>query len=281
MEVALDTPAVSAGKELFFFAPSLIITTTGFMGITWHDWVCILTAIYTLILILRFAFRALRCPACFLRHLGCRDTCKVIIVGVILLGAGMSQVPAWAADPRPAIVEAFGAEGGKNCRKDDPGNRKSDGTWGCTQYGFCPKVYGDKVPDNLDDAAKMYERDFWATLHLGELDSQIIANAIFLAGINQGEPTWARKIQEAVNLSNDLGEDLAVDGVIGSKTIAAANRCDQVELYVNIIILQGAQYQKVVLKNPKMRAWYKAWMYRMKNGVRKAVHEYDKLEAAR
>src|SRR5690348_16645803 len=92
---------------------------------------------------------------------------------------------AYSAQVQPAVAEAFGAEGGKNCRHDDPGNKRPDGTWGCTMYGFAPRVYGDKVPDNLEDAARMYERDFWKPLHLRQLNSQIIANAIFLAAINQ------------------------------------------------------------------------------------------------
>jgi lysozyme family protein len=200
---------------------------------------------------------------------------NIIFIVLVTLGLAVLASVSFGAVAKPAVQEAFGAEGGKNCRKDDPGNRKKDGTWGCTMYGFSPKVYGDKVPDNLDDASAMYERDFWRFLHLDGLDSQIIANAIFLAAINQGSPLWAKKIQEAVNLSNDYGEDIAVDGQIGPKTIAAANKCDQVELYVNIIILQGARYQAIVKANPNMRAWYKEWMYRMRNGVRKAVHEYD------
>lgn len=208
-----------------------------------------------------------------------RSITRFTIIAAAILLAVASVLPAYAAEAKIAVEEAFGAEGGKNCRHDDPGNRKQDGTWGCTNFGFAPRVYGDKVPDNLEDAAAMYERDFWKTLHLGELKSQIIANAIFLAAINQGQPTWAKKIQEAINLSNDYGEDIVVDGVIGKKTIEAANYCDQVELYVNIIILQGARYQAIVQKNPKMRAWYKEWMYRMKNGVRKAVHDYDQARA--
>lgn len=193
-----------------------------------------------------------------------------IVFALILAATGIQ-----AAELAPALEAGFGAEGGENCRHDDPGNKRPDGTWGCTEWGISPKSYGYHVPSNVEGAAAIYGADYWEPLHLGDLNSQIIANAIFLACINQGEPLWAKYIQIAINLSNDYGEDIAVDGKIGPKTIAAANQCDPVELYVNIIILQGSRYQAIVKAKPAMRGWYKDLMYRMRNGVRMAVHEYD------
>jgi len=185
-----------------------------------------------------------------------------------------------AADIRPALIETFGNEGGKQCLKSDPGNQYPDGTWGCTVFGASPRSY-PKLPKDatIDDVAGLYLQDFWNPLHLSEIESQIVANAIFDAAINQGEGTWRRKMQEAlqevVNLSNSTSVDIVVDGSIGPKTIRALNSVDQVDLYVNLIGLQWERYHIIVKKNPKMKEWYRGWMKRVARTVTKAVHDRD------
>ena len=181
-----------------------------------------------------------------------------------------------AADIKPALVETFGNEGGKQCDKSDLGNQYPDGSWGCTQFGMSPRSYPNMPKDpTLDYVAKVYERDFWNPLRLGEVKSQIVANAIFDYGINQGEPTWKRKIQEAINLSNGFDEDIVVDGIIGPKTISLLNKVDQVVLYFNITLLAGERYHKIVTDKPSMREWYNGWAKRVVRTVTKAVHDRD------
>ena len=189
-------------------------------------------------------------------------------------------MPVAAADIKPALIETFGNEGGKQCLKSDPGNRYPDGTWGCTVFGMSPRAYPNMPRDpSLDYVAKVYERDFWKPLRLNEVKSQIVANAIFDAAINQGEDTWKKKLQEGlqevINLSNATAADITVDGVIGPKTIQTLNSVDQVDLYVNLIGLQWERYHVIVRKNPKMKEWYRGWMRRVARTVTKAVHDRD------
>ena len=185
-----------------------------------------------------------------------------------------------AADIRPALIETFGNEGGRQCLKSDPGNQYPDGSWGCTQFGMSPRSYPN-MPLNppLDYVAHVYERDFWKPLHLDEVKSQIVANAIFDAAVNQGEGTWRKRLQmglqETINLANAKAADIPVDGVIGPRTIQALNSVDQVDLYVNLIGLQWERYHLIVRNNPKMKEWYRGWMKRVARTVTKAVHDRD------
>lgn len=204
-------------------------------------------------------------------------TVKSIILMIVL---GIT-VPCFAADITPALIETFGNEGGKQCLKSDPGNQYPDGTWGCTVFGMSPRSYPN-MPKNpsIEYVAKVYERDFWKPLHLDKVQSQIVANAIFDAAINQGGPTWQKKmvegLQECINLATTAQNDvLVVDGAFGPKTIERLNKVDQVDLYVNLIGLQYERYRQIVKKNPKMKTWYRGWMYRVAKTVTKAVHDRE------
>lgn len=186
-----------------------------------------------------------------------------------------------AADIKPALLDTFGNEGGKQCSKTDPGNRYPDGTWGCTYFGMSPRSYPN-MPSNpsIEYVAKVYNRDFWQPLHLDQVNSQIIANAVFDAAINQGEGTWRKKLQEglqeAINLSTSTTTpNIKIDGIIGPNTIKAINSVDPVDLYVNLIGLQWERYHLIVRNNPKMKTWYRGWMYRVAGTVTKAVHDRD------
>lgn len=201
-----------------------------------------------------------------------------IAVAVIVLIVW--AVVADAADIGPALRETFGNEGGRQCLKSDPGNRYPDGTWGCTWYGLSPRSYPDMPKEpTMEYVARIYERDFWRPLRLNEVKSQIIANAIFDAAVNQGADTWRyqlqKGLQEVVNLSNGTGQDIVVDGQIGPRTIALINSVDQVDLYVNLIGLQWERYHLIVRKNPRMKEWYRGWMKRVARTVTKAVHDRD------
>jgi lysozyme family protein len=186
---------------------------------------------------------------------------------------------ALAANPIEAMKNTFGQEGVLNCDRTDPGNLAADGTYGCTKFGVSHKSYPKVNIRNLtpESASAYMNQDFWLPLGLNKVDSQLIADFIFDMAWNQGEGTWARFIQQAINLSNDgKCPDIKVDGKIGPKTIGALNRMDQTEVAMNILVLAGGRYQHIALTNPKMKKmWYKAWMYRMKHNIIKSVHQYE------
>ncbi len=178
-------------------------------------------------------------------------------------------LPVHAALPGPALQETFGNEGGLT---------KDDGGW--TKFGISQNGSGMTEVQikalTLPAAADWYMVNVWKPLGLDRYESQIIANEIFDSAVNEGVGTAARRIQAVINLSNGNHPDIKVDGHLGPGTHAAWVLCDQSEFYVNWIVLRGARYQMLVTKNPaKFGPYFKSWLYRVKNNVRTAVHQYD------
>lgn len=195
----------------------------------------------------------------------------ILVYGLgLLIGWFLFLAPkAHAATPEPALAMMFGNEGGLT---------KDNGGW--TKYGISQRGSGLTEQQikalDLPAATKWYLTNVWRPLGLDRVSSQIVANEIFDSAVNEGNGTAARRIQQAVNLSNSKAMDVPVDGVLGSATMQAWAHCDMIEFYVNWIVLRGVRYQMLVSKNPGLyQQYFKSWTYRLKNNVRQAVHEYD------
>jgi lysozyme family protein len=197
---------------------------------------------------------------------------RIIATLCLLLGLLSSCDVVYAADPSPALKETFGNEGGLT---------KDDGGW--TKYGISQRGSGLSEQQikalTLSTASTWYLVNVWKPLGLDRCRSQIIANEIFDSAVNEGTGTAARRIQQAINLSNGNKPDIKVDGKLGAGTWAAWAQCDMVEFYVNWIILRGTRYQQLVIHNPaKFQQYFKSWTYRLKNNVKEAVHEYENAD---
>lgn len=102
-------------------------------------------------------------------------------------------------------------EGGYGNHPADPG--------GETKYGISKRSYPDVDIGGLtlDDARRIYRRDFWDALRLDELP-EVLAETVFDAAVNSG------KRAAVIWLQKSLG--IEADGALGPKTIAAANAAD-------------------------------------------------------
>lgn len=102
-------------------------------------------------------------------------------------------------------------EGGYGNHPADPG--------GETKYGISKRSYPDVDIGGLtlDDARRIYRRDFWDALRLDELP-EVLAETVFDAAVNSG------KRPAVIWLQKSLG--IEADGALGPKTIAAANAAD-------------------------------------------------------
>lgn len=107
-----------------------------------------------------------------------------------------------------ALLFVLAQEGGYVNDPHDPG--------GETNFGISKRRYPDEDIKNLtvERAGALYRRDYWDANRCGELPAHM-ALAVFDAAVNGGAPI--RWLQHAVGAS--------VDGVIGPRTIAAANAC--------------------------------------------------------
>lgn len=115
----------------------------------------------------------------------------------------------------------------------------------------------NKVLDGL--VLDFYFDNFWNPLKLPKIDNQEVADELFDTAVNMGLNRSARFLQESLNL---LGERVTVDGRIGEKTIAAANRVDATMLVRLLNIFQGQRYVEIVRGDPTQRAHFRSWLSR-------------------
>ncbi|WP_417762179.1 glycoside hydrolase family 108 protein [Shewanella sp.] len=115
-------------------------------------------------------------------------------------------------------------EGGYSNRKNDRG--------GATRYGITEATArrhgyeGDMANLPYDLAVDIYASEFWQSLKLDSIGdiSQPLAVQLFDFGVNSAPKNAATQLQLLLNVLNDeqrLYADLTVDGILGSKTIAA------------------------------------------------------------
>ena len=66
-----------------------------------------------------------------------------------------------------------------------------------------------------ESAKQFYEENFW---DYDEIDSQVVANKVFDLGVNLGEHTAVKMLQQCVGVKDD--------GIFGNKTLEAVNGCN-------------------------------------------------------
>ena len=107
-------------------------------------------------------------------------------------------------------------EGGYVDHPSDPGGR--------TNYGISQRAYPDLNIKELtrDDAIEIYRRDYWVRCQCDKMPGGI-ALSVFDFAVNAGVTRAIRTLQYVLGV--------AVDGVIGPKTLAAAQDAGAEEVY--------------------------------------------------
>jgi lysozyme family protein len=168
-----------------------------------------------------------------------------------------------------ALQTIFGNEGGFQNDSDDTGNwvRLENGKsiLKGTKFGISAASYPDLDIKNLtiDEAAAIYNRDYWTPLRLYSLNSQTIATEILDTAVNCGVGTAARIWQQAINISNYPKRDIVVDGRIGPVTIEATN--GHINSRILLKALNGFQfirYLEIIATSPKMEKYAQSWLSR-------------------
>ena len=116
-----------------------------------------------------------------------------------------------------------------------------------------------------------YREEWWDRLGLSGLE-QGLANEIFEQAVNLGKAGCGKKVQLVCNAYNyqngALFSDLAVDGAIGPKTLAAlgkiisCGKADARALVHALNCMQGAHYIELAAKKPSQRVFTVGWMKR-------------------
>jgi lysozyme family protein len=76
------------------------------------------------------------------------------------------------------------------------------------------------VPAILQSAQSFHKATYWDKMKLDAVNEQVMANELYSAGLNIGLSTASKMFQQVLNC---MGANIAADGLIGSKTIAAYN----------------------------------------------------------
>lgn len=114
-----------------------------------------------------------------------------------------------AIDFETAFDLLIGHEGGYVYHPNDPG--------GETKYGISKRSYPDVdiYSLTLEDAKRIYERDFWDRLQISSMPEPIRFQ-LFDTAVNSGPGQAVRFLQRAANVADD--------GIIGPMTISAVRR---------------------------------------------------------
>jgi len=110
-------------------------------------------------------------------------------------------------------------------------------------------------------AAEIYHKYFWATLRLGELDSQKLAETVLLAAVNIGSSRAVRMLQKVLR---DMGAQIRVDGVLGPKTLRAANSMPPENLIYRFKAQLAGFYRRLARRYPTRYGQYlDGWLGRL------------------
>jgi len=144
-----------------------------------------------------------------------------------------------------AIPITLAFEGGYIDSPSDPG--------GETNFGISKRSYPDCDIKNLtkEGACLIYKHDFWKYDGIG---SQMVANKLFDAGVNQGVHHAIKLMQETIGI--------APDGKYGSLTEGGINGSDQYDLLYRYRAKLGQFYKDLVDGRPEEAEYLKGWLHR-------------------
>lgn len=147
-----------------------------------------------------------------------------------------------------AMNFVFEQEGGYGVDPNDPG--------GETNLGISKKSYPNEDIKAMtkERAMEIYLRDFWMPCKCDELPRVICLN-LFDSAINQGVGTAIKTLQKSLG-------GLVIDGVIGPKTLAAAQAASPRKQSLFLAQRLVAYHELMVLR-PKLEVFALNWFHRV------------------
>lgn len=128
-----------------------------------------------------------------------------------------------------------------------------------------------RMNDALQNMVKLfYQKNYWDKFVGKEIANQEVANKLFDISVNMGVGRAKRFLQEAINLLNrngNLTPDIAVDGLVGSKTIAGLSDLfkagDEKNVLKVLNLLQSEKYLVICRRDPTQEKFLRGWMSRI------------------
>jgi len=157
-------------------------------------------------------------------------------------------------------------EGGFADNPKDPGGRTKYGITANTLAGVRGRLKGLALPEDVKDLTKdqalaIYERFYWKPAGCDDIPRPIDL-AVFDGCVNCGVKRGVRFLQEALNM---LGENLAVDGIFGQKTMQAAwgHALPKTKILSALLWRRAKYYNDIVARNPDRRVFLHGWLNRL------------------
>lgn len=168
-----------------------------------------------------------------------------------------------------AVKTVFENEGGLTDHPADPG--------GITNYGITLNVlredgpFGDIDGDGdidaddirqltIEQARKIYNRQWWERYGYGRIENQWIATKLFDLAVNMGPRQAHIIVQRALRAT---GFQVKEDGQLGPVTLSAVNNCaNKSALHISMRSEAAGVYRLIVARKPELRVFLTGWMRR-------------------
>lgn len=105
---------------------------------------------------------------------------------------------------------------------------------------------------------EFYRYHFWSAVKADKMPDNVAAK-VFDMSVNVGVMRAGKMLQAAL-LS--INQRVIIDGIIGKKTLAAANRSDPQKLIKAICCIQERFYRGIVNRKPSQKVFLNGWLRR-------------------
>lgn len=153
---------------------------------------------------------------------------------------------------RIAVEAILGHEGGFS---DDPADRG-----GATNFGLSSVHHPDLDVRALtrERAIEEYRRRYWERYRLDEIEDVDVATKVFDLCVWMGPGAAARYLQTAI-CAVVGGPVITVDGVIGSRTLAALREADPGAVVVALRALALEHIRRICERDPSQERFRRGW----------------------
>ena len=135
---------------------------------------------------------------------------------------------------------------------------------GLTKYGISQQSYPKLDIRNLtiDDAKKIYKRDYWDICLCDYIKDKTIAMQVFDIAVNMGTGGVGTVVQKAINSLLPQGQSIRVDGAIGKITIDKLNSLLAKDINNAIAKYRARRYATICDKNKTQAVFLEGWLNR-------------------
>lgn len=135
---------------------------------------------------------------------------------------------------------------------------------GLTKYGISQQSYPKLDIRNLtiDDAKKIYKRDYWDICLCDYIKDKTIAMQVFDIAVNMGTGGVGTVVQKAINSLLPKGQTIGVDGSIGKITIEKLNSLTAKDINNTIAKYRARRYATICDKNKTQTVFLEGWLNR-------------------